>query len=88
MPYFNGNDYYLCKAGKYTINCVVQIRRIGSDGSCHVTIIEMLPSEERYPNSGIGQTWDAQLIWLTPVNKNFRLNPNVSFLYRKKGKLR
>jgi hypothetical protein len=85
-PFFNENDYYLCKSGKYTIDCVVQIRRMGSDGCCHIIIAQLLPSDKRNSNAAIGQTWDAQTVWLAPLTKDFKVDPNISFLFSKKDK--
>jgi hypothetical protein len=86
MPYFNGNDYYLCKSGKYTIDCIVQVQRMELNGLCHVTIVQLLPSDERNPKAAIGQTWDAQTVWLVPFKKDFKVDPNVSFLFHKKDR--
>jgi hypothetical protein len=79
-------EVYFCNSGSYTSDCVVKLLVKENSGHCRLEIVDLLRSFHRHEAAGIGQIWNGRTVWLSEVDKEYKMkvNPNILFRFYKK----
>lgn len=73
---------YLCSEGRYTKDCIVLVLGGHAQGESWVRVFQVLPTARPRGAVSVGDEWEVQNDWLTPVDEH-KVDPNILFKYRK-----